>query len=324
MGNGLVVRYGTCTISIILKKGQGIHHDDRRHDSHDFLDSSPGVNHVIQKIQCERSIKVVSSDSVLFFPDLGQNFRVIGGQLESVNDGARHGILSSEEERQDDQSNLLVRELSSEQFGIITTAVLDSSSRVDHGSSPLVQQTQRLLGGVLHPLLGSGRSSHQVFHDEFSSLDGVVNLGSRDGQGEVDEFQSQSDQPVLFIDLLFLLSSNVWADKDGEGSLHVEISHESHVRLGRRGVVHPLLEKVTVDSFLDRQVGGQGFPGEQDVERLSIIDVSFTVQEDPVFREEDLLCRVNETRLGVVGRVEDFSRHLVGRSDDDETGIRLI
>jgi hypothetical protein len=38
----------------------------------------------------------------------------------------------------------------------------------------------------------------------------------------------------------------------------------------------------------------------------------------PVFLQEDWLCRGDETRLSVVGRVQDLSRVFVGRGNDNE------
>jgi hypothetical protein len=58
--------------------------------------------------------------------------------------------------------------------------------------------------------------------------------------------------------------------------------------------------------------------GEQDVQGLSIIGMSFTVQEYPVLLQKNLGGRVDKTWFSVVGRVENLPRHLVGRSENDE------
>lgn len=67
----------------------------------------------------------------------------------------------------------------------------------------------------------------------------------------------------------------------------------------------------------------EGLLGEEDVQRLPVVGMDLAMQEDPVFRQQNLLGRCNETRFGVVGGVEDLPGHFVGRTDDDETVLRI-
>lgn len=45
------------------------------------------------------------------------------------------------------------------------------------------------------------------------------------------------------------------------------------------------------------------------------------MQENPVLLEQDLGGRVDETGFSVIGGVEDFPGHLIGRSEHNEAGI---
>ena len=58
--------------------------------------------------------------------------------------------------------------------------------------------------------------------------------------------------------------------------------------------------------------------GEQDVQTLSVFQVSLSMEEDPVGREQDFLCCSDETRLGVTRRVEDLPCHFIRRTKDNE------
>lgn len=63
--------------------------------------------------------------------------------------------------------------------------------------------------------------------------------------------------------------------------------------------------------------------GEEDVQSLPVVGVDLAMQEDPVLGQQDLLGGCNETRFSMVGGVEDLSGHFVGRTDDDETVLRI-
>jgi len=58
--------------------------------------------------------------------------------------------------------------------------------------------------------------------------------------------------------------------------------------------------------------------GEQDVQGLSVIGVSLSVEEYPVLLQQDLGGRVDETWFSVVRRVKNLPSHLVGGPENDE------
>ena len=58
--------------------------------------------------------------------------------------------------------------------------------------------------------------------------------------------------------------------------------------------------------------------GEQDVQGLSVIGMSFSVQEYPVLLQQNLGGRVDEAWFSVVGRVENLPSHFIGGSENDE------
>jgi len=60
-----------------------------------------------------------------------------------------------------------------------------------------------------------------------------TDLGSRDGEREVDELESESDLPVLVRDRMLLLVGEVLSAEDSEGGLHVEVANREHVTEGR-------------------------------------------------------------------------------------------
>lgn len=67
----------------------------------------------------------------------------------------------------------------------------------------------------------------------------------------------------------------------------------------------------------------KGLLGKQDVQCLSVIGVSLSVKEDPVFLQQNLRGRVYETWFSVVWGVENLPSHLVGGSEDNEARNQL-
>lgn len=61
---------------------------------------------------------------------------------------------------------------------------------------------------------------------------------------------------------------------------------------------------------------------EQDVQGLSVIGMSLSVQKDPIFLQQDLGGRVDQTWFSMVWRVHDLPRHLVGGSENDKARNR--
>lgn len=232
--------------------GAKTYHDDRRPKPQNFLDSSSGVNHVVKHVQSQGPLEVVTPDPVLLLPNLLKNFGVVGSKLECVDESGRHGVLRGEKERQENHGNFVVAVLSRKESGLLT--VILGTTGKDHGSHPVVQKTLGLGVVVLHPDLTGSTGSGEILHDNLSSLDSVVNFGTRDSEGEVDELERDGDKPVLVVDLLLLGLSEIRADEHGKRSVHVEVSHLHHVLLSRGGIRHPLVEIASVDLLLNGEV----------------------------------------------------------------------
>lgn len=240
--------------------GAKTYHDDRRPKPQNFLDSSSGVNHVVKHVQSQGSLEVVTPNPVLLLPNLLKNFGVVGSKLECVDESGRHGVLRGEKERQENHGNFVVAVLSRKESGLLT--VILGTTGKNHGSHPVVQKTLGLGVVVLHPDLTGSTGSGEILHDNLSSLDSVVNFGTRDSEGEVDELERDGDKPVLVVDLLLLGLSEIRADEHGKRSVHVEVSHLHHVLLSRGGIRHPLVEIASVDLLLN---------GEVDTTTLSVV-----------------------------------------------------
>lgn len=232
--------------------GAKTYHDDRRPKPQNFLDSSSGVNHVVKHVQSQGPLEVVTPNPVLLLPNLRKNFGVVGSKLECVDESGRHGVLRGEKERQENHGNFVVAVLSRKESGLLT--VILGTTGKDHGSHPVVQKTLGLGVVVLHPDLTGSTGSGEILHDNLSSLDSVVNFGTRDSEGEVDELERDGDKPVLVVDLLLLGLSEIRADEHGKRSVHVEVSHLHHVLLSRGGIRHPLVEIASVDLLLNGEV----------------------------------------------------------------------
>lgn len=232
--------------------GAKTYHDDRRPKPQNFLDSSSGVNHVVKHVQSQGPLEVVTPNPVLLLPNLLKNFGVVGSKLECVDESGRHGVLRGEKERQENHGNFVVAVLSRKESGLLT--VILGTTGKNHGSHPVVQKTLGLGVVVLHPDLTGSTGSGEILHDNLSSLDSVVNFGTRDSEGEVDELERDGDKPVLVVDLLLLGLSEIRADEHGKRSVHVEVSHLHHVLLSRGGIRHPLVEIASVDLLLNGEV----------------------------------------------------------------------
>lgn len=73
-----------------------------------------------------------------------------------------------------------------------------------------------------------------------------------------------------------------------------------------------------VDGFLVGEVELEGAAREEAIEALAVLDVRFTVEEDPVVRAEDLVRDVDDAGFDVARSVEDPGGHVpCGRYDDE-------
>jgi hypothetical protein len=108
--------------------------------------------------------------------------------------------------------------------------VQKSSSReiTHHLLDPSVNQASNL-SSLGHPDLGPGADTGEHLHSDLPRLDGVVDVRSGDGKGEVDELEGERKEPVLVRDGGGLFGREVLAAEDAEGGLHVEVSHLEEV-----------------------------------------------------------------------------------------------
>ena len=80
--------------------------------------------------------------------------------------------------------------------------------------------------------------------------------------------------------------------EDAQGGVHVQVADGVHDRL-RGGVrlclVKPEVEMMTGDGILSFEIDCKGLASEEGIENASIVDMLFTVQEDPVYSRECLV-----------------------------------
>lgn len=235
----------------------GTDHDDWRHETKNLLDDGAGVDHLINELEGQRGLDIVTTDCVLLLTDLGQDLGVISRELEGIDDGRSHCVLGGKQERENDHSNLVVRVFTGKHTTFLS--ILDVTlAGSQHGGDPFVQKALCFGARLGHALLGRSGCGTEVLHGDLASLDGVVNLCSWDGERKVDELESDGDEPVLFRDFLSGRVGDVVAAKDAERSLHVEVAHGHHERLGTGNRVGlPLEEMTAVNTLLDREVDSE-------------------------------------------------------------------
>lgn len=180
-----------------------------------------------------------------------------------------------------------------------------------------------LLAASQHADLGLGGTLGELVQDHVGALLAVPALGKGQDDGEVDKLKRSSDEVVVVGDLLDSLLGAVVPNKGpaaDSSDQETELLHERNVLalvLDLRELDEALVVLV-VDLLLAGQVLLERLAGEQAVETLAVVDVSFAVEEDPVLGAEELVCGIDDAGLDEVGRVEDFAGHVTGRGDDNE------
>jgi hypothetical protein len=103
---------------------------------------------------------------------------------------------------------------------------------------------------------------------------------------EIDKLESSGDEIVVIGDLVESFIADVMAHKGAAGyGAHepAELIHEGDwLVVPGGGNFQPLLEVLVVSFVLTRKVKSQTLAGEEAVQSLPEVDVSFTVQKDPV------------------------------------------
>ena len=157
--------------------------------------------------------------------------------LEEVNDGRGHGILTREQEGEDDHGDLVIRVFSGQDPSLFLLS-RPLTSR-DHLPDPSVEETSRFVT-LGHESFRGSRGRRQMLHGDLSRLTRIVHVGPGESEGEVDQLERDGDQPVLVRDLGGRGVVHVVPGEYSQGSLHVEIPHGHHVGFGcGRRVVHP-------------------------------------------------------------------------------------
>lgn len=295
-------------------------HDDGRSVSENLLGDGVDEGHLVEDVESDRSVEIGTTNSSLFLSDLGEDLRVVGEMLEGEGDGGRHGVLTGEDEGEQDEGHFVVGVLSEDEVGSFGGFVVCFSVGLggENLLNPGVEQTIGDSSGG-HSLLRVSSSGGEELDGDSSSSTGFPDFRSREGEGEVDEFESLSDEPVLVGNLLRVDFRDVASAEDSERSLHVEISEEHLVRLVIRvGVGHPFRKGCAVDAILHLEVDSERLSGEETIESLSVLVVDLSVQEDPVLGEKDLLGGTDEAGFSISRAVENLSRVIRRGGDDNE------
>jgi hypothetical protein len=96
------------------------------------------------------------------------------------------------------------------------------------------------------------------------------------------------------------LLANVLAAKGPAGDGDVDfakVGEEGDMFSGLFGGGDPFIIGFVVDFFLAGDVRAQGFAGEESVQTPAVVDVSFSIEEDPIGVFEDFLSCVDDTGL---------------------------
>ena len=83
------------------------------------------------------------------------------------------------------------------------------------------------------------------------------------------------------------------------------------------------LEILNVNFFLAREVCLESLTREEAIKTLSVVDMGFSVQEDPIGRPEELVGGIDDAWLDEGRRIEDFACHVASRGNDDESVLRI-
>lgn len=167
---------------------------------------------------------------------------MIGQVLEGVNQAAAHSILAGEQEREENHSHLTVTEFPAAfPFGVLDR--LEPS--VKHAGD---------FTAICHVDLAVGSTLNEPLEGDLTGLDGPVDLGSRNGEGEVDEFEGTGDIPVLVTDLPGGDRGDVISTEDTQRGVHVEVTGGHHDGMSLPIGVDPITEVLAGDLVLDVKV----------------------------------------------------------------------
>lgn len=97
-------------------------------------------------------------------------------------------------------------------------------------------------------------------HRDFACLNGLVDLGARDGEREIDELEGLGNGPVFLADFDRGLLGDVVTAEYTKGSVHVQVTRDHHDGLGvgvlgRRG--KPLSEVLASNGVLNVNIDAE-------------------------------------------------------------------
>jgi len=230
------VSYFVCT-----KRRNDNYHQYGGLDSERFLDYGVEVGHFVEQLK-GHGVAAVSTDAVLFFANLCEDFWMISQVLEGIDQAAAHRILAGEQEREDDHGHLTVTELPAAfPFGILN--ILE----------PTVKHAGRFTA-VCHVDLTLGGSFDEPLEGNLTGPDSPPNFCSGKGKREVDEFEGTGDVPVFVTDLLGGGSRDVVSAENTQGSVHVEMAGDHHEGAGLSIGGGPIAEMLAGNPVLDVKV----------------------------------------------------------------------
>jgi len=87
------------------------HHRDRWLNAEALFNYGFEIWHLVEILESHRLFELTRADTALLFTNLGENFWMISKVLESIDQAAAHGILTSEQEGKHDHGHLTIAEL---------------------------------------------------------------------------------------------------------------------------------------------------------------------------------------------------------------------
>jgi hypothetical protein len=140
--------------------------------------------------------------------------------------------------------------------------------------------------------------------------------------GEVDKLESSGNEVVVLGDLGNSLIGNVVTDESAARySTHdlAELVHErNRLSTSVLGHLEEVLEVSVVSLLLTGQVKFESLAGEETIETLAEINMSLSVEENPVVVSKKLRGNVDDCGLDIGRRVEDLASHITSGSDNDK------
>ena len=224
-----------------IRGGNDDHHKHRRLYPEGFLDNGVEIGHVVQKLE-GHGVVGITTNAVLLFANLGEDFGMVSQVLEGVDQAAAHRILTGEQEGEDDHCHLAVTEFfTTFPFGIL------------NGLEPTVKHACGFTA-VCHMDLAFGGGFNEPLEGNLTSLNCPPDLCSREGEREVYELKGASDIPILVANLLRGDLGNVISAEYTQRGVHVEMTGDHHDGMGFSVGGEPITEVLSGNLVLNVKV----------------------------------------------------------------------